>query len=158
MLLGLEGQSFETRVPSVSAITNLRSGQSKTGTPGNQGQEDGMNPKPGWFRVLSKDYSPPDYPASAADTWFGLGSFDLRTEGKMIGGYRCVNIYLYDRYMFAETTLPAGFWPYVVYDNDMARLHRAGISKNFTVRGRWAGCFLPPSGSKLVCPGHPSLR
>ena len=152
-----EGQSFETKSPYVSAGLG-RDGQSRTGTPGVNGQQAGMDPKTGWFRVVSKDYEPADYPASAGDTWYGLGSFDLRTEGKIISGYRCVNVYLYDRYMFAETGLDIAFWPFNVYDNEMAKLHRAGLAKNFAARGRWSGCFLPPGVNRLVCPGHSRLK
>ena len=156
-----EGQVFASAPPSVTQYGS-RTGKSRTGQPEWNGSDENLNFFAGWNRYVSADSvnGNPDYPSSAGDVWFGLGSFDLRTEGKVLSGYRCFNIYLYDRYMFANTGLSVGpIPPIVLYDEEMANLNRLGMAKSFNIRGVWRGCFLPPGPlSTMSCPGHPSLR
>lgn len=154
-----EGQTFSTTAnPSVTEWTTYpaRDGKSRTGQPRNDGQEltPFMQIKPGWIRFVSNDVTEPDYPGSAANVFYGLGSFDTRIEGKVISGYRCFNIYVYDRYMFAESGKGIGLGPIYVSDKNMALLNRHGMGKSFDITGVWQGCFLPPGPlSNLECRG-----
>lgn len=116
-----------------------------------------MNIRPGWFRVASPDNLPNgDYPATAEDVYFGLGSFDLRVQGKLISGYRCFNVDLYDYYVFAATGLSIPSTPFV--DNDVARLNYVGLAKNFHLKGKYVGCFVAPNSNRIRCPGIAKLR
>ena len=141
--------------PSVTARPN-RDGLSRRGQPTDVGGEENMIPQPGWFRVVSPDDVNSDYPASAEDVYFGLGSFDLRIQGKMVGGFRCFNVYLYDYYAFSAKELTIPHTPYT--DKDAAHLNYVGLAKNFHLKGKYVGCFISPGATQIRCPGIAKLR
>jgi hypothetical protein len=140
-----------------------RSGISWAGTltPG----EVGMTQVPGWFRVSKGDNGVPgDYPnVSDGDTnvFNGVGSFDLRTQGKVIGGYKCFKVFLTDYYVFEINSGPAGLNIHGVpgiTNQELARLHKAGLARNFDIFGETsASCFIAPNESRVRCPGFPKL-
>jgi hypothetical protein len=166
-----DGSAFATVAPSVTAGFG-REGKSRSGRPADNGLEVGLGSTmsifPGWFRVVSPDTPDPDYPSAAEDIYYGMGSFDLRVSGKMLSGYRCFTVSVYDRFMFAETGLTAGgVWEIMkklpksvqdngpITDNQVARLHRTGLARNFDIFGEWStSCFVKPGETTgFYCPG-----
>lgn len=149
-------QSFTTSVTlgSVTAFpAQSRDGKSRNGQPTDAGLETNMTVFPGWLRISSPDNLNPDYPQSESEVANGLGSFDLKTVGQVISGYKCFRVHLYDRYMFAKTNLAIPGAPWWL-DNDAANLHRVGRARNFDILGvTQATCFLSPGAlARIVCP------
>ena len=156
--------NFATMTPPSVTARGTFNGMSKFGQPVDSGDDTAMDPNFNWFRVKSPDSEFEfSYPATAEDVWYGLGSFDLRTQGKLISGYRCFNVYLYDYYAFGATGLPV-FKDYPSWapaanmtDNEVAKLHRTGLAKNYHTNGKYVGCFVAPGAARITCPGIAKL-
>ena len=119
----------------------------------------GMTRAPGWFRV-SKDG---DYPRAGQwneDVWIGVGSYDLRVQGKVISGYKCSKVFLTDYYVFETDDPPAGALPSATQLNskDVAKLHKVGLAKNFYIFGETSSsCYIAPTESRIRCPQYSHL-
>jgi hypothetical protein len=130
--------------------------ESKSGDPSGQ-----MTTFPGWFRIISPDNAPSDYPGSRLwllpnDLARGLGSFDLRIQGsKLANNAVCFKIFVTDRYEFEPTGLDTGIPG--INDNDMAEMHKSGIAQNYDITGGYERtCMVQSVKAGLICPGSGS--
>ena len=118
-----------------------------------------MTAAPGWFRV-SKDC---DYPVNGAfnnDVRIGLGSYDVRIQGKIISGFKCFKVFIVDFYAFDIDDNPAAPLSRLtgLKNREVANLHKVGAARNFDILGETQGsCYLAPNDTRIRCPFYSKL-